>query len=106
MYRSIATLRAKNLPIVEFPQTQANTTRMGQTLYELLTGTNLRLYPSPEMRQQALNTVAIESARGFRIAKERASKKIDLIAALSLACVACLDQPQYVPVALWGGGVA
>ena len=106
MYRSIATLRAKSLPIMEFPQTQANTTRMGQALYELLTGTNLRLYPSAEMRQQALNTVAIESARGFRIAKERASKKIDLIAALSLACVACLDQPQYVPVALWGGGVA
>ncbi len=103
-HRSITTLREADLPIVEFPQTVANTTRMGQTLYELLKGQNLRLYPDAELRQQALNTIAVESTRGFRIAKEKASKKIDGIVALSLACVACLDQPQYVPVALWGGG--
>jgi hypothetical protein len=45
------------------------------------------------MRQQAMNTIAVESPRGFRIAKEKASRKIDSIVALSMACVAALDAP-------------
>lgn len=64
---------------------------------------NLRLYPSEELRAQALHTVAVENPRGFRIAKEKASKKIDAIVACSMACVAALDAPAYVPVRLWGG---
>ena len=42
------------------------------------------------MRQQALSTVAVENPRGWRIAKEKASKKIDAIVALSMACVAAM----------------
>jgi len=89
--RSIQTLKAAGLPIEEFPQTQSNTTRMAQTLYDLLKGRNLVLYPDDELRQQALNTIAIETPRGFRIAKEKASRKIDLIVALSMACVAAVE---------------
>ena len=74
----------------EFPQTQANCTLMGQTLFDLLTGVNLQLYPADDMREQALSTVAIENPRGWRIAKEKASKKIDSIAALAMACVAAM----------------
>jgi phage terminase large subunit-like protein len=91
LHRSITTLKAAGLRIEEFPQTTANTTRMGQVLFDLLKGRTLRLYPDDEMRRQALNTVAIETPRGFRIAKERASRKIDCIAALSMACCAMLD---------------
>ena len=58
---------------------------MGQTLFDLLTGKNLVLYPSEELSQQALSTVAIENPRGWRIAKEKASKKIDAIVALAMA---------------------
>ena len=43
------------------------------------------------MRIHLLNCVAIESGRGFRIAKEKTSKKIDLAVALSLSLVACSD---------------
>jgi hypothetical protein len=50
---------------------------MGQTLFDLLNGRNLLLYSSDELRQQALSTVAVENPRGWRIAKEKASKKID-----------------------------
>ena len=64
---------------------------MGQSLFDLLSGKNLRLYPSDEMREQALSTVAIESPRGFRIAKEKASKKIDVIVSLAMAVVAATE---------------
>ena len=63
---------------------------MGQTLFDLLNGKNLVLYPSDELRQQALSTVAIENPRGWRIAKEKASKKIDAIVALAMACCAAM----------------
>ena len=53
MHRSITTLQASGIPIREFPQTQANCTLMGQTLFDLLTGLNLVLYPADDMRQQA-----------------------------------------------------
>ena len=61
---------------------------MGQTLFDLLTG--LVLYPADDMRQKALSTVAVENPRGWRIAKEKASKKIDAIVALAMACVAAM----------------
>jgi phage terminase large subunit-like protein len=89
MHRSITTLQAAGVPIKEYAQTQANCTLMGQTLFDLLTGLNLEVYPADELRQQALSTVAVENPRGWRIAKE-ASKKIDAIVALAMACVAAM----------------
>ena len=73
LHRSITTLKGAGLPIEEFPQTPANTTRMGQVLFDLLTGKNLTLYTAEDLRAQALHTVAVESPRGWRIAKERAA---------------------------------
>ena len=64
---------------------------MGQALFDLLNGKNLRMYPSDELRQQAMHTVAVESPRGWRIAKEKASKKIDGVVALSMACVSAIS---------------
>ena len=90
MHRSITTLQAAGVPIKEYAQTQANCTLMGQTLFDFLTGLNLEVYPSDELRQQALSTVAVENPRGWRIAKEKASKKIDAIVALAMACVAAM----------------
>ncbi len=97
LHRSITTLQAAGLPIEEFPQTSANTTRMGQTLFDLLNGKNLRLYSAADLRAQALNTVAVESPRGWRIAKEKAARKIDAIVALAMACVAALEEPFINP---------
>ncbi len=64
---------------------------MGQVLFDLLNGKNLRIYPARDLRQQALNTVAIEGPRGFRIAKEKTSKKIDAIVALAMACISAVE---------------
>lgn len=93
MARSIATLKAAGLPIREFPQTTGNCTLMGQALFDALKGRQVRLYADEELRQQALNTVAVESSRGWRIAKEKASRKIDAIVALALAVVTALRRP-------------
>lgn len=103
MHRSITTLQGVGVPITEYPQTAPNTTKMGQVLFDLLKGRTLVLYPDAELRQQALNTVAIETPRGFRIAKEKASKKIDSITALAMACCAALDTPVAEPVDLGPG---
>lgn len=94
LHRSITTLAAARLPIQEYAQSTANTTAMGQTLFELLKGKNLRIYKDDELRAQALNTVAIESSRGWRIAKEKASRKVDAIVALAMACRGAIDVGQ------------
>jgi hypothetical protein len=93
-HRSITTLQAAGLPIREFPQTVGNTTRMGPVLFDLLNGRKLQLYPAADLRQQALSTIGVETARGTRISKDKQSKKIDAIVALAMACVAAEDYGQ------------
>lgn len=82
-----SSLRARGLPMEEFPQTVGNLTAAGQNLYELIRGRGLLLYPDEELRQHALNAVALDTGRGWRIAKEKASRKIDGLAALSFAAL-------------------
>lgn len=84
-------MQAAGLPIQEFPQTSAHTTLMVQTLLDLLNGRALRVYAADNLRQQALNTVAVETMRGWRIAKEKAAKKSDAIVALAIACVGAIE---------------
>ena len=95
-------LQQAGLPIIEYPQTTTGTTRMGQTLFELLTGRNLRLYAADDLRTHALHTVAIEHPRGWKLAKDKASDPIDAITALSIALVAAIDTPPptHAPYAL------
>lgn len=93
-HRSATTLQAAGIRMIEFPQSVGNTTRMGTALYDLIKRQVLVVYPSDELRQQALNAVAVETPLGFRLAKEKASKKIDAIAALSMAACAALDHPE------------
>jgi hypothetical protein len=92
MHRSITTLQRAGLPIRELPQTQGNVTAFGQTLFDLIKGKNLRIYPAAELREQALNAVAVESARGWRLAKDKTSRKIDAIVALAMACHEAIGQ--------------
>jgi hypothetical protein len=113
MARSIATLKHAGLPIRELPQTTGSTTAFGQALFDALKGRNLVMYPDAELRQQALNTVAIESTRGWRIAKEKSSRKIDAIVALAMAVLAAVETepgfdwrsiPGMTSAVTWGDG--
>lgn len=87
MARSAQTLLRAGLPMEEMPQTTGNLTAAGQNLFDLVRGRNLVLYPDDELRRHALNAVAIETGRGWRLAKEKAAKKIDAIVALSFAAL-------------------
>jgi phage terminase large subunit-like protein len=95
--RSMTTLKRAGIPVVEWGQTVPHTTEMGQMLLEALRGRSLRLYSAADLREQALQTVLVESPRGFRIAKESTTQKIDGIVALSMAVVSALRQPDPPP---------
>jgi hypothetical protein len=55
----------------------------------------LRLYPADDLRQQALSRVAVENPRGWRIAKEKTSKKIDAIVALAMAVLSAVEHGPF-----------
>lgn len=103
-------LRSEGLPMVEFPQSVPNLTMMGQNLYELIHGGNLVLYPDDYMRTCASHAIAIQSSRGWRIAKEKTSHKIDAIVALAMSTLAVIldcgketviRQYIYAPEHIW-----
>jgi phage terminase large subunit-like protein len=62
----------------EFPRTVPNLTQASQNLFELIQSRSLRLYPDDAMRLAISRVVAVESARGWRIAKEKQSHRIDV----------------------------
>jgi hypothetical protein len=79
------------VPMVEFPQTQARLTDAGSNLYELVKGRNLVVYPDLDIRLAVQRSIAVETGRGWRIAKEKASHKIDVVVALALASLAAIE---------------
>jgi phage terminase large subunit-like protein len=99
-YQMVATaqrLQKRGLPIVEFPQTVPNLTAASQNLWELVESRGLILYPDAAMRLAASRAVAIETSRGWRIAKEKQSHKIDVIVALGMAAHAAVTVVPYEP---------
>jgi phage terminase large subunit-like protein len=82
-------LAREGLPMEEYPQTADRLTAIGQMIWDLVTGGNLVAYPSPELREHVLNGVVVETPRGWRIAKEKARHKIDLLVALAMAADRC-----------------
>jgi phage terminase large subunit-like protein len=87
-------LRTHGIPMVELNQTSGNLTAAADLLFELFQHRNIALYPDPDVREAVLNASIKEAAsgRGFRLAKERPSKKIDLCAALSFACLTAIRE--------------
>ena len=94
-HRSATTLTKRRLPMVEFAQTLPNLTAASQQLYELLEYNNLRMYPSDELRKQALGAVAVEKSRGWRIAKDKTSNKVDAIVSLAASSYFTVKQGAY-----------
>jgi hypothetical protein len=95
--RSVALLRAERIPMVEYPQTVGTITTMVTTLLDCLQSGALVLYPSDELREQATNAIILNAGRGFKFAKERGSRKIDALIALSMAVTAAVEAPSYAP---------
>lgn len=91
--RSAQTLSKRGVNMVEFPQTVPNLTAMSQNLYELLKGGNLIAYPDDDIRLAIQRAVAVESSRGLKIDKAKASHKIDVVVALAMAALGVVERP-------------
>ena len=79
------------LPMEEYPQTSNRLEEMGTNLYELIKGRNLRTYSDKEMRLAVSRAVAVETPRGWKIAKEKTSHKIDVVVALAMAALGAVE---------------
>jgi phage terminase large subunit-like protein len=88
-------LARAGLPIEEFPQSVPNLTAASQNLFELITGRNIVLYPDAPMRVAISRAVALETSRGWRIAKEKQSHKIDVVVALAMAAHAAVGSQHF-----------
>lgn len=99
-------LQREGLPMIEYPQTVGNLTAMGQNLYDLIKSGNLIAYADDDLRRQISHAVAVESSRGWKIAKDKASLKIDVVVALAIAALAAVERgnsiERFLPsMALW-----
>jgi phage terminase large subunit-like protein len=93
-YQMVATsqrLIAAELPMIEFNQTVGNLTAASSNLYELVKGRNLIVYEDPELHLAVQRAVAIETSRGWRIAKDKATHKIDVVVALAQAALGAVE---------------
>jgi phage terminase large subunit-like protein len=106
MQASAQRLLKRNIPMVEFPQTSGNLTEASSNLYELIKGRNLTVYPDAAMRLAVQRSVAIETPRGWRIAKEKASHKIDVIVALAQAALGAVTEASRSQTPDWGAMLA
>jgi phage terminase large subunit-like protein len=87
----------ENLPMLEFPQSVPNLTEASSNLYELVKHGNLWAYPDADMRLAMSRAIAVETSRGWRIAKEKASHKIDSIVALAQAALGAVQGQESEP---------
>ena len=90
-------LQRAGVPMVEFAQSVPNLTEASTNLYELIKGQNLIAYADADIRLAISRSVAIETTRGWRIAKEKASAKIDVVIALAQAALGAVQGQQSEP---------
>ncbi len=84
-------LRKASLPLQEFPQSSPNLTQASQCLFDLIESESLVLYRDREMRLAVSRCVAVEGPRGWRIAKDKAAFKIDVVVALAMAVYGAVE---------------
>jgi hypothetical protein len=94
MQASSQRLRRLNVNMYEFPQTLPNLTRSSQNLYELIKSGGITFYRDADIRLAVQRSVAVESTRGWRIAKDKTSHKIDVVVALGMAALGAVKWGQ------------
>jgi phage terminase large subunit-like protein len=96
---SVAQRLAKaHIQVEEYPQTVPNLTAATSNLFELIQARQLMLYPDAAMRLAISRAIVHESSRGWRLDKLKQNHKIDVIVALSMACLAAVRgqaEPYY-----------
>jgi hypothetical protein len=89
--RSAQTLQKAGLNLHEFAQSPPNQTKATSNLLELLKSASLVAYPDDQIRLAFQRAIVVESPRGLRIAKEKASHHIDVVVALSMAALGAVE---------------
>jgi hypothetical protein len=92
MQASAQRLRAQGVNMVEFPQSLPNLTSASQNLFELIKAQGIVAYPDADVRLAIQRSIAVENPRGWRIAKEKSSHKIDVVVALAQAALAAVHK--------------
>jgi phage terminase large subunit-like protein len=88
LMQTMLRLRSKGLPTKQFDQTIPNMTAASQLLYDLFKNRNLEAYPDEELRRHIQMSVAETTSRGFRIVKNKVSKRHHIDGAIALAMAA------------------
>ena len=94
MQASAQRLRQQGVNMVEFPQSVPNLTSASQNLFELIKAQSLVAYPDADLRLAIQRSIAVETSRGWRIAKEKASARIDVVVALAQAALAAVRKGE------------
>jgi phage terminase large subunit-like protein len=84
-------LQRARVPMEEFPQSSPNLTEASTNLYELIKARNLIVYPDAGIRLAIQRAIAVETSRGWRIAKEKTGHKIDVIIAMGMAALGAVQ---------------
>jgi phage terminase large subunit-like protein len=79
-----------HIKIEEYPQTLANLTQATSNLLDLINQRQLVLYPDAAMRLAVSRAIITESSRGSKLDKLKQQHKIDVVVALSMACLAAV----------------
>ena len=87
-------MQRAGVPMIEFPQSVPNLTAASTNLYELIKGRGIVAYKDDEVRLAMQRAVALETSRGWRIAKEKASHKIDVVVAMAMAALGAVEHGQ------------
>ena len=90
-------LQSAGVPMREYPQTMDRLAALGSNLYDLIKGGGLLVYPDDAIRLAISRAVALETPRGWKITKEKTAHKIDVVVALAMASLGCVQHGQYMP---------
>ena len=83
-------LAKAHVPIEEYPQTIPNLTAATSNLFDLIQSRSIALYSDAAMRLAVSRAIIVESSRGWRLDKLKQQHKIDVVVALSMACLAAV----------------
>jgi phage terminase large subunit-like protein len=84
LHTLILTWQKAGIRVIELAQ-NAGRVESDQALYDAVISKSIRHYNDPTLNEHVRNAVAIETLRGFRLAKEKTSRKIDAAVALSMS---------------------
>ena len=90
MQASAQRLAKAGMPIEEYPQTVPNLTAATSNLFDLIQSRSIALYSDAALRLAVSRAIIVESSRGWRLDKLKQAHKIDVVVALSMACLAAV----------------